>query len=111
MCLHPATINLKKYKNLKKSIYKLQKKYSGIIKSSNKTSVSIHVGNISTIVEAIESKTEVIHIVSSDIFDYISPKFWYTVETKEIFNNIFKYKLKKYGHCVAFKRKTNTLNF
>ena len=87
------------------------KKYSGLIKPSNKTSISVHVGNISTIVEAIELKTEVIHIVSSDIFDYISPQFWYTVKAKEILNNIFKYKLKKYGHCVAFKRRTNTLNF
>ena len=26
--MHPATINLQKYRNLKKSIYKLQKKYS-----------------------------------------------------------------------------------
>ena len=111
VCLHPATINLQKYRNLKKSIYKLQKKYSGLIKPSNKTSISVHVGNISTIVEASELKTEVIHIVSSDIFDYISPQFWYTVKAKEILNNIFKYKLKKYGHCVAFKRRTNTLNF
>tara|TARA_Y100001970_G_scaffold286548_1_gene408976 strand:- start:1450 stop:2787 length:1338 start_codon:yes stop_codon:yes gene_type:complete len=110
VCLHPATQKIKKYKNFEKKIYKLQNKYLSFIKKNNKNSASIHIGNISTVIESLECKTpKVIHITTSEILDFFSSKLWIPINSKKISNSIFEYKLRKYGQCVIFKKKRNSL--
>ena len=105
VCLHPSTLKEKKYLELAEKINRIQKNYLSESNSKNKNSISIHVGNLSTPLEALETGLEVIHITDSEIFDFISPKFWYSLNYTKLGNNIFKYRLKKFGHCVTFRKK------
>ncbi len=110
VCLHPATIGEKKYKNLYERLSNLQKKYTKKSKKKNQKSISLHIGNLSTVLEALESGSEVYHLTLSKAFDLLSPKFWYSLDCTEIEEDIFRYKLKKFGHCVAFKKRGKYLN-
>ena len=103
--MHPSTLKEKKYLELAEKINRIQKNYLSESNSKNKNSISIHVGNLSTPLEALETGLEVIHITDSEIFDFISPKFWYSLNYTKLGNNIFKYRLKKFGHCVTFRKK------
>jgi len=110
ICLHPSTLKVKKYLDLAENIKRIQRNYLSKSNNKNKKPLSIHVGNLSTHLEALETGLEVIHISNSEIFDFLSPKFWYTLNYTKLENNIFKYRLKKYGHCVAFRKKGKSVN-
>ena len=104
--IHPNKKYEKKFLNLKKEINIIQKKY--FLKNKKKKqffNYSIHIGNSSTILEALESGVEVFHISNNIFFDYVSPNFWPTVEFKVLDKGIFYYRLKKPGQCVAFGSK------
>ena len=106
VCLHPATKKIKKYKIFEKKIYNLQNNFKETINKSNKKSVSIHIGHVSTIIEALENKTsQVFHVTSSEIFDFLSSKQWSTLKCKKVVKDVFKYTLTKYGECTSFKQK------
>ena len=106
--LHPATKNISKFQKILDDINKLKKKYENS-RIKNKGNLSLHVGNTSTIIEALESGSEVIHVCSSILFDPLSTDYWNSVESKKINHGIFNYKLKRYGHCVTFKKKGKSL--
>ena len=108
--MHPSTLKVKKYLDLAENIKRIQRNYLSKSNNKNKKPLSIHVGNLSTHLEALETGLEVIHISNSEIFDFLSPKFWYTLNYTKLENNIFKYRLKKYGHCVAFRKKGKSVN-
>jgi len=104
--IHPNNKYEKKFLNLKREINIVQKKY--FLKNKKKKqffNYSIHIGNSSTILEALESGVEVFHISNNIFFDYVSPNFWPTVEFKVLDKGIFYYRLKKPGQCVAFGSK------
>ncbi len=106
--LHPATKKIKKYKRFEKKIYHLQNNFKETINRNNKKSVSIHIGHVSTIIEALENKTsQVLHVTSSEIFDLLSSKQWCTLKYKQIVKDVFKYSLTKYGDCTSFKQKSS----
>ena len=63
-------------------------------KKKNQKSISLHIGNLSTVLEALESGSEVYHLTLSKAFDLLSPKFWYSLDCTEIEEDIFRYKLK-----------------
>ena len=48
-------------------------------------------------------------ICSATLFDPITTSYWNSVKSKEITEGIFNYKLKRYGHCVTFKKKGKSL--
>ena len=50
------------------------------------------------------------HFFHYIVLSYVSPKFWYSLDSTEIEEDIFRYKLKKFGHCVAFKKRGKYLN-
>lgn len=105
ICLHPATKKLKKFNEIYEKINNLKKKYKSSSKKISKKKISLHIGNTSTIVEALESGSEVIHISSSTLFDPIITNYWNSVKSIKIAQDVFNYKLKRYGHCVTFKKK------
>ena len=107
--LHPATKQLKKFDKLYKKIHDLKGKYKILSNKKIKKKISLHIGNTSTIIEALETGSEVIHICSSTLFDPITTSYWNSVKSKEITEGIFNYKLKRYGHCVTFKKKGKSL--
>ena len=75
-----------------------------------KNSLSIHIGNTSTVIEALESNVSVIHLVCDPIFDLFSSKFWPTIKVSEISTNVYKYSIKKLGKFLIFNKKSNSFN-
>ena len=110
ICLHPATKNLKKFKNFENKIIELQKKYSKKVTNNRTALFSIHIGNTSTIIESLEHGLEAIHVISSDFFDFLSPNLWYSVNSVQLEKHIYRYKLKSFGHCVSFNYKKKRVN-
>ena len=110
ICLHPATKNNQKFVKLKIDMMKLQKRYLKIKRQKKKNSISIHIGNTSTIIESLEHGLEAIHITSNDFFDFLSSNLWYSVKHVQLNERIFSYKLKNFGHCVTFNVKKKRVN-
>jgi len=104
--MHPSTINLKKHLKLKKRIEEIIKANKNKFSENSNKSVSIHIGEVSTVVEALEAKTTVIHIISSNpIFEIYSSKFWSSIRTRRLSDTIFEYSLKEFGKCINFAKK------
>ena len=68
-------------KKLQKNTQKITKKIELIF--------SIHIGNTSTIIESLEHGLEVIHVISSDFFDFSISKFMVQRKTCSIRKNIY----------------------
>ena len=107
--LHPATKKILRFKNILNDINRLKKKYKNS-KMKKKNSLSLHIGNTSTIIEALESGSDVIHVCSSDFFDPLTSDYWNSVKSKKIGQGIFNYKLKRRGHCVTFNKQVKSIN-
>ena len=108
--IHPQNTNNKKFINFKKNINIMQKKY--FLKNKKKKqflNYSIHIGNSSTILEALESGIDVFHISNNVFFDYVSPSFWPTVDFKLLDKGIFYYRMKKFGQCISSSSENLTI--
>ena len=70
--IHPNNKYEKKFLNLKKEINIIQKIFLKNKKKKQFFNYSIHIGNSSTILEALESGVEVFHISNNIFFDCIS---------------------------------------
>jgi hypothetical protein len=106
--IHPARKNSKKHLKLKKKINEIIKNYTSNFSKKSGVSSSIHIGNTSTVIEALEANVPVTHIVSDPIFDLFSSKFWPSIKVENLSNNAFKYSIKKFGKCLIFKNKTSS---
>jgi len=108
--IHPSRKSSKKHQILRDKLNQVIENYSDRFSKNSKTRLSIHVGNTSTVIEALESNVPVIHIVSDPILDLFSSKFWPTLKVSKISNNVFKYSIKKLGNCLIFKKQSNNFN-
>ncbi len=104
--IHPSRLNSKKHLILQSRIKKIIKNHRDKFSKNSTLSFSIHVGNTSTAIEALESGSSVIHIVSDPIFDLFSSQFWPALKVDKLSNNVFKYTIKKLGKCLIFKNKS-----
>ena len=71
--------------------------------------ISIFFGVTSSIFEALESGTKVIHICSDPLLQSFDEKMWPNLSTKKISNCIFSYSLLVKGKYINFGSKKNTL--
>ena len=108
--IHPARQNSKKHLILKEKIKKIIRSYDHKFSENSGSSLSIHIGNTSTVIEALETNVPVIHIVCDPIFDFFSSQFWPSLKVHNFSNNIFKYSIKKMGKCLIFKNKASNFN-
>ena len=110
MKIHPARQNSKKHQLLRNKLNEIIKNSNNKFEKNAKNSLSIHIGNTSTVIEALESNVSVIHLVCDPIFDLFSSKFWPTIKVSEISTNVYKYSIKKLGKCLIFNKKSNSFN-
>ena len=108
--IHPARQNSKKHQLLRNKLNEIIKNSNNKFEKNAKNSLSIHIGNTSTVIEALESNVSVIHLVCDPIFDLFSSKFWPTIKVSEISTNVYKYSIKKLGKCLIFNKKSNSFN-
>ena len=103
--IHPSRQNSKKHLILKKKIEQIIRDFDYKFSKNSDLSLSIHIGNTSTVIEALEISVPVIHIVCDPIFDLFSSQFWPTLKVYKISSNVYKYSIKKLGKCLIFKNK------
>tara|TARA_X000001036_G_scaffold124191_1_gene117709 strand:- start:7106 stop:8422 length:1317 start_codon:yes stop_codon:yes gene_type:complete len=103
---HPAPYNLDKQNLFQKEIEKII--YENKIKFSKKNSFSFAIvfGLSTTPLLALEKKVKVLHIVNDKFLELFSENYWPNIEIKEMSNNCYFYRLKKYGKCIKLGNKT-----
>jgi len=98
---HPKTKNFKNnlvfVNKLKKVLKKNKKKFSS---KKNKMNINFCFGSSSVILELLESKKKVIQITSNPLYDIFNSFIWKHISIKKINDNVFLYRLKKYGKYI-----------
>ena len=108
--IHPSRRNSKKHLILEERINKIIKNYVHKFSKNSAESLSIHIGNTSTVVEALETNISVTHIVCDPVFDLFSSELWPALKVDKFSNNVFKYSIKKLGKCLIFKNKSTNFH-
>ena len=72
---------------MKKYKYKL----ANSLKNKN---ISIFVGSTASIAECLERGVTALHITENSLFESLNPKLWPSILATQLFNNVFKYKMK-----------------
>ena len=96
--MHPTPLSPKKHLSLKKKIEYIIKKNKNKFSKDSKKSVSIHIGEVSTVIESLEVGIPVIHIVGNPIFELFSSKFWPNIIVKQISDRAFEYLPKNFSN-------------
>jgi len=106
---HTYANNSQKHKEL---IYKLESiidTYKNRFTLKKKQKKSIIIGATSTVIVALQSSVEVIHICENPIFESYNEKLWKTLKVKQIGDNTFIYKQKIKNSLVKFTKNNNML--
>ncbi len=92
---HPSKIHSKKHLKLEKKINDILKKYKFKLANSLKNkNISIFVGSTASIAECLERGITALHITENSLFESLNPKLWPSILATQLFNNVFKYKVK-----------------
>ena len=105
---HPAALGFSYAKPLIEKIMKLRKKQENLNNYKYKD-VLIFVGLSGGVIEALEKNLNVIHIVEDNQIDLYNKEIWPNVINKQLFKNVYVYKLKKRGQMIKFGN--NTTNY
>ncbi len=92
---HPAGMIDYKYKDFVKQLKKLIKKFEYKFDSSGNKNFSIIIGSTSILLESLEKKIDVYHIVDQAELESLDNYLWPKVNIKQINDNIFYYSLKR----------------
>ena len=108
--IHQANLNSKKHLDFKNELEKIMEIYKeNFSNNPSEENISIFFGVTSSIFEALESGTKVIHICSDPLLQSFNEKMWPNLSTKKISNCIFSYSLFFKGKYINFGTKKNTL--
>ena len=108
--IHQANLNSKKHLNFKNELEKIMEIYKDNFSNNpSEENISIFFGVTSSIFEALESGTKVIHICSDPLLQSFDEKMWPNLSTKKISNCTFSYSLFFKGKYINFGTKKNTL--
>ena len=67
-------------------------------KICKKISCPIFIGATGSMIESLERNSDqAIHVTENDMIEKYTPDVWYSLSTKKIRKNIYKYKIKKKG--------------
>ena len=106
--LHPATSKFKRNINLKKKIMYITKFHSK--KICKKISCPIFIGATGSMIESLERNSDqAIHVTENDMIEKYTHDVWYSLSTKKIRKNIYKYKIKKKGNLLKLGTKPKNL--
>ena len=98
-----------KHKKLIQKLKNIIEIYKDRFNSKKKQKKSIIIGATSTVIVALQSNVEVIHICEDPIFESYNEKLWKTLKVDQISNNTFIYKQKVNNSLVKFSHKSNML--
>ena len=108
--IHQANLNSKKHLNFKNELEKIMEIYKDNFSNNpSEENISIFFGVTSSIFEALESGTKVIHICSDPLLQSFNEKMWPNLNTKKLNNYTFSYNLIFKGKYINFGTKKNTL--
>ena len=108
--IHRANLNSKKHLDFKNELEKIMEIYKDNFSNNpDAENISIFFGVTSSIFEALESGTKVIHICSDPLLQSFDEKMWPNLSTKKISNCTFSYSLFFKGKYINFGTKKNTL--
>ena len=105
---HPAALGLNYAKPLIEKIMKLKRGQKNL-KNFKYKNVLVFVGSGGGVIEALEKNLSVIHIVENTQIDLYNKEIWPNVINKQLFKNVYLYKLKKKGQMIKFGN--NTTNY
>jgi hypothetical protein len=108
--IHPLQKESKKHNLFKKEINDLIKNYENIFSNTSKHSYSVFFGATSSVIEALENGSNVIHIVDNATFETYSSKLWPSINVSMINKNIFRYTLKTKKKCITFGNRQRNFN-
>jgi len=105
---HPHKSKSKKHIKLIKDLENIIKKYQDrFSKKSNKE--SIFIGSTTSIIIALETKVNAIHICENPVFESYNDKIWKPLKVEQIGDKTFFYKLKKRNNLINFSKRGNML--
>ena len=107
--LHPHTKQSKKHQTLKVEMLKILKSNKSNRKYNKKISTII-IGDSSAVLEVLENKLKPYHICENQL-SMCSKHIWPSIEVTKIFDNCYRYKLKKLNSCINYKKNNKSLNF
>ena len=108
--IHQANLNSKKHLNFQNELQKIMEMHKdNFSNNSLEENISIFFGVTSSIFEALETGTKVIHICSDPLFQSFNEKMWPNLKTKKLNNFTFSYHLVLKGKYINFGTKKNTL--
>ncbi len=108
--IHPANLNSKKHLVFKDELEKIMEVYKDNFSNNpSEENISIFFGVTSSIFEALESGTKVVHICSDPLLQSFNEKMWPNLKTKKLNNGTFFYNLVFKGKYINFGSKKNTL--
>jgi len=108
--IHQANLNSKKHLDFKNELEKIMEIYKDNFSNNPaEENISIFFGVTTSIFEALESGTKVIHICSDPLLQSFDEKMWPNLSTKKISNCTFSYSLFFKGKYIDFGAKKNTL--
>ena len=87
-----------------------KKNYNNIFSNTSKHSYSVFFGATSSVIEALENGSNVIHIVDNATFETYSSKLWPSINVNMINKNIFRYTLKIKNKCITFGNRQRNFN-
>ena len=88
----------------------LSENYENIFSNTSKRSYSVFFGATSSVIEALENGSNVIHIVDNATFETYSSKLWPSIKVDMINKNIFRYTLKTKNKCITFGNRQRNFN-
>ena len=108
--IHRANLNSKKHLDFKNELEKIMEIYKDNFSNNPaEENISIFFGVTTSIFEALELGTKVIHICSDPLLQSFDEKMWPNLSTKKISNCTFSYSLFFKGKYINFGTKKNTL--
>ena len=108
--IHQSNLNSKKHLNFKNELEKIMEIYKDNFSNNpSEENISIFFGVTTSIFEALELGTKVIHICSDPLLQSFNEKMWPNLSTKKISNCTFSYSLFFKGKYINFGTKKNTL--
>jgi hypothetical protein len=108
--IHQANLNSKKHLVFKNELEEIMEVYKDNFSNNpSEENISIFFGVTTSIFEALESGTKVIHICSDPLLQSFDEKMWPNLKTKKLNNFTFSYNLVFKGKYINFGSKKNTL--
>ena len=109
--VHSTTINSKKHLILKNDLKRIMENYSDRFSDNCiNPNISIFFDVTSSIFEALESGTKIIHICSDPLFQHFNEEIWSNLTNTKINDFVYSYNLVLKGKYINFGQQDNTLS-